>query len=316
MGNNSVQTKINTNMVGKIKQILLDKYPKIVINTLHIINKQNVDKTNKILFEKSDGPDWLSYEDLKKMQKSFKPGLSYGYHIEALLDRGNKRSKVINKLTGDNEGVSTFLELGARDGIVSYYLDREYGKKCTYLDIDPVPPFFVEDAGVKCIKADAMNIPLADNSFDCIFSYNAMEHFPDPRKALTEAIRVAKPGAYIYFDFGPVYMAPKGYHAYVTINIPYCHLLFKDETLNEYCTKNNLGELKFALGKGLNGWQMSQYRALWEEVKEEAETVIYREYPDYKHLDVVKKYPSCFKAKIDGIDSLYISRIEILMRKR
>lgn len=303
-------------MVGKIKEFLLDKYPDLVINTLDLLNKQKIRGAQNTLEGSQASPQWLNYEQLENLQGSSKGWRQYGYDIEALLLRGKKRSRLINKLTGNAKAVKDVLELGARDGIVSYYLNRDYNKSCTLLDIEPIPPFFVQETGIEFVTADVSNIPLPDNSFDCIFSYNAMEHFPDPRRALVEAMRVSRSGAYIYLDFGPIYMAPKGYHAYNVIKVPYCHLLFTDEMLNEYCLQNGLSILKFAKGRGLNGWHLNQYRELWDEIRQNADVVLYREYPDYNHMGMIEKYPSCFKSKTNDIDNLYTARLEILIRKK
>jgi SAM-dependent methyltransferase len=42
--------------------------------------------------------------------------------------------------------------------------------------------------------ADAEQLPLADDSFDIVYSYGVMHHSPDPRKCVREALRVLKPG--------------------------------------------------------------------------------------------------------------------------
>jgi len=46
------------------------------------------------------------------------------------------------------------------------------------------------------MKADWMNIPIEDNSFDAVFHVEALEHAPDRVKAGKEILRVLKPGGY------------------------------------------------------------------------------------------------------------------------
>lgn len=45
------------------------------------------------------------------------------------------------------------------------------------------------------INADGQYLPFRDNSIDYLFSSHALEHIPNPKLALSEAIRVLKPGS-------------------------------------------------------------------------------------------------------------------------
>jgi SAM-dependent methyltransferase len=48
------------------------------------------------------------------------------------------------------------------------------------------------------IVADATNIPVADGEFDYVFSSHVLEHMPDTIRALTEWVRVLKPGGNLF----------------------------------------------------------------------------------------------------------------------
>lgn len=50
---------------------------------------------------------------------------------------------------------------------------------------------------VICGRAE--KLPFEDNSFDLIYSTNVLEHVQDPKKVLSESIRVLKPGGYLQF---------------------------------------------------------------------------------------------------------------------
>jgi ubiquinone/menaquinone biosynthesis C-methylase UbiE len=50
------------------------------------------------------------------------------------------------------------------------------------------------------LKADALGLPVPDESVDFCFSFNAIEHFPDYRRAIAEMYRVTRPGGAIYVE--------------------------------------------------------------------------------------------------------------------
>lgn len=45
--------------------------------------------------------------------------------------------------------------------------------------------------------ANAEALPYDNNTFDCVYSWGVIHHFPDPKKCLQEIIRVTKPGGTI-----------------------------------------------------------------------------------------------------------------------
>ncbi len=56
-------------------------------------------------------------------------------------------------------------------------------------------------ANAAFLKADAVNLPMADSSFDYVISTNAVEHFIEPKLAFDEMWRVCKKGGYIVLTF-------------------------------------------------------------------------------------------------------------------
>jgi SAM-dependent methyltransferase len=55
------------------------------------------------------------------------------------------------------------------------------------------------------------SLPLPANSFDCVVSYDVLEHVCDPRATLEECFRVLRPGGSLYAVFPPFYH-PTGAH--------------------------------------------------------------------------------------------------------
>jgi len=73
-----------------------------------------------------------------------------------------------------------------------------------------------QDAGKKkqlrfiCSRAEDLDFP--SESFDCIFSCNALHHVQDLLLVLRKLHAVLKKGGYVYASFGPIWSAPDGSH--------------------------------------------------------------------------------------------------------
>lgn len=61
-----------------------------------------------------------------------------------------------------------------------------------------------EMKNVNIIKGSALNIPMADNTFDFAYSFGVLHHLPEPEKGIKEVLRVIKNSApaylYLYED--------------------------------------------------------------------------------------------------------------------
>jgi ubiquinone/menaquinone biosynthesis C-methylase UbiE len=88
---------------------------------------------------------------------------------------------------------------------------------------------------VPFIVGDAEALPFPGGTFDVVVANDAMEHFPDPEKALGELSRVTRGGGYIFLFFTP-WRSPLGSHLYDYIRIPWCHLLFPEALIEQVLT--------------------------------------------------------------------------------
>ncbi len=71
------------------------------------------------------------------------------------------------------------------------------------------------------VQADAARLPFADDSFDAVFHFGGVKLFNDPRQALAELVRVARPEAVVSWgDEGLGEHAPQGWrrHALERMN--------------------------------------------------------------------------------------------------
>ena len=186
------------------------------------------------------------------------------------------------------------------------------GKKTTGIDLVGKFDKRAIERGAKFFNMDATNLKFKNESFDFVFSHDAFQYFLHPEKVLQEAIRVVKKGGFIFISFGPLYMSPHGRHAYRSITIPYCHFLFPNELIEKYIEKKGLKPLADVT---YNKWSLENFIKLWEYYTHQLEVIKYKEFSDLNHLDLIMKYPSCFKSKTKFFENLIISSISVLFKK-
>lgn len=205
------------------------------------------------------------------------------------------------------------LELACGDGMAGTVL-AAYGHKTTLLDYqdwrDPraaLTPF---------IQADlAHPIPIANDSYDFVFSFNAFEHIPDPSLALSEAVRILRPGGYVWLDFNPLYCSPLGLHAF-SFRMPYPQFLFSADTIRRKLDDLGLHDLGCERQQlqPLNQWRPDQFRRIWKRI--DCDIIRATETIDSQHLNVVLKYPQAFRGRDLTIDDLTVSGMHVLLRKK
>jgi SAM-dependent methyltransferase len=257
-------------------------------------------------------PIWLGPEALDALQSAFPPVPDYPYDAVALDRRGAARADELRRI-GPPRGRT--LEIGAADAMVSCHL-AEAGFSATALDLSSdLVDHRAGAAGVRFIEGDAAAIPIEDDAFDLAFSYNSFEHFPDPECVLDELIRVTRPGGIIHLDFGPLYFSPYGLHAYRSIDVPYCHLLFEPHVLERYVEEHGLSPIPF---DDVNGWSVGQFRELWASRDRLIDRVRYTELPavGLAGQDLVVRFPSCFRAKTSKFDDLFVATIRATFHVR
>lgn len=327
----SVKLKMNRRPKSIIKKIV----PKFVLYKLwNSFSRLKTIKAKKIFEQASERPIWLGCDLLEHLQRKYPFSPPTGYDPESLQNRGKKRAEeILSLIPAKSEKINTFLELGCWDGMVSCGLQRK-GKKTTA--IDNRTKGFDERAlseGVALLEMDAAHLQFEDESFDFIFSYDSFEHFYEPEIVLQEAIRVVKRGGYIYLFFGPMYMSAYGLHIYNTISVPYCQFLFSKELLKNFVkakeikssqkgsyVEKNVEPFPFETDNWvaenpLNGWSLEDYRRLFSKYSHRLKKIKYYEILDPRHVDLIQKYPSCFKSKTKCFDNLIVSDIEVLFKK-
>lgn len=273
--------------------------------------KRKYTNAKKIFDSAIPAQHYLNIEVLKDLQSQYQKPVAQSYDIDTLDERGKERTQSLLKMISSRD-INTSLEIACWDGMVSYHLAKN-GIQATAIDIQDIG--FDKRAagvGVKMIKMNAAKLEFADNSFDLVLSYDAFEHIAHPDIAFAEAYRVAKPGGYIYLNFGPLYLSPKGLHIYNQVVVPYCQILFDSQTLQKFMDDNNMGVLDL---EHCNGWKLEQFNDVWKQYNGRIEKVEYIEHPNYGHIDLIEKYASHFKRATNSFDDLVVNSVELLFRK-
>ncbi len=256
---------------------------------------------------------WLDPAQLEALQGRYAYRDEYSYEPAALRARGEERAEDMLALLGQRSSTPRrFLELGCADGMTGAALAAR-GKAVTAVDTSrDIFDARAGEAGVAFHRMDAGHLRFDDGTYDVVYSYNSFEHFTDPARVLSEAVRTARKEGYIYLSFGPLYNSPWGLHAYRSVTVPYCHFLFREKDLIHFAEEKSLPPIEF---KQVNGWSLQSFRSLWLQFDRVLKRIHYREYPDSDHVGLIEEYPSCFKGKAASPEEFIIYQIELLFRK-
>ena len=114
--------------------------------------------------------------------------------------------------TASPEPGQRLLEVGCGNGAAAIHLSRRYLLDLTGIDVDPkqidiAATANADHASTRFLVADATRLPFPDGEFDLVYTNKTTHHIRDWQQALTEMIRVLKPGGQLlYSDF----VAPLG----------------------------------------------------------------------------------------------------------
>ena len=136
--------------------------------------------------------------------------MHHGYYgPEGTLKKDRRQAQIdlieelLNWATPPSPGqFSQILDVGCGIGGSTLYLAEKFQGKATGITLSPVQAQRATERAenanlgsqVNFKVANALEMPFADNSFDCVWTLESGEHMPDKVKFLQECYRVLQPG--------------------------------------------------------------------------------------------------------------------------
>ncbi|OGG18075.1 hypothetical protein A3D78_01090 [Candidatus Gottesmanbacteria bacterium RIFCSPHIGHO2_02_FULL_39_14] len=160
------------------------------------------------------------------------------------------------------------LEIGCGYGALCEVLN-EFGAKVNAVEIDKEKVKFAinrfeknKNIQIKLVKDE--KLPYKNNSFDCVFLFDVIEHISNPNKTINECFRVLKNKGILYAEFTPYYSVT-GHHLYDFAKWP-IHIFPKSFIKNFVYSKKIRGflthEYFWDLFESLNKLKISQFQKM------------------------------------------------------
>jgi len=202
------------------------------------------------------------------------------------------------------------LDIGCGEGSVTAALAWR-GVRTQGIDlVDQTTPL-ARKSPAQFTQTDAHNTGLPGASFDLVYSFDTLEHVDDPTKVFDEAFRLLAPGGRFYASFGPLYHSPHGAHQWMSVDVPYAHLLFDAELLD--ATAARVGQRPMV--KELNCWSLAKWRSLVAHMGTKLKLEVAIEKYNTAHTQLVSLFPAQFKRRVTHFDELIVRSIEVMGTK-
>lgn len=155
----------------------------------------------------TDPKNWTSLKMLSNAMERFYSQPATREIYQRMVDAEDSAQPLIEGALRQailNTSPSTVLEVGCGSGRI-YHRLREQGYRGAYTGIDLAPEVIAKNQQrfpeATWICGSAYELPLADDSQDCVFAYYVLEHCVFPERFLESLLRVVKPGGLLLLVF-------------------------------------------------------------------------------------------------------------------
>ena len=264
------------------------------------------------ILEESQTPE--SYDsEFETLQNSYSKWWDdYGFDGYSTWARGCERATRLLEVPTLRRPNLDVFETGCGDGMTAHVLES-YGHQVTLNDAAD----WRDDRArtLPFVQGDICGrLPLKNESFDLLISYNAFEHIQDPRSGLAELVRLCKTDGHIYIEFNPLYCSALGLHAF-SFFMPYPQFLFSPSLIDSKIRElgaNDLGQ-NLPYLQPTNKRRLAEFRELWH--SSGCTIVSLVEEVDPRHLGIVLKYPGAFSGRNLTVEDLSVSAVKVLLKK-
>ena len=122
---------------------------------------------------------------------TYDDGRDRGYH--KLID--DQAAALVQRVGEGRE----LLEVGCGTGLILERVAR-FAKRAEGIDLSPGMLQLARERGLEVREGDCKRLPFDDASFDVVYSFKVLAHVPQVEDALSEMLRVLRPGGHLIYD--------------------------------------------------------------------------------------------------------------------
>jgi ubiquinone/menaquinone biosynthesis C-methylase UbiE len=164
---------------------------------------------------------------------------------------------------------------------------------------------------------DATAMSFQDGTFDIVISRSAMEHFTPVEGALSEMVRVVRPGGIVYLGIDPFFWI-RGCHKRGVVDLPWAHARLSLDDYRRFVAETEgeaLADERRLRLETLNRLTIRQWRSMMEDTG--CEILEWVTDPSPLGKSMLVERPEIEQTLLPGVDreDLLSERVSVVLRK-